>query len=178
MLKESHTHNKQMTALQCISDMDEIVQASWSLFQHAGEAAFKLSARSPLAPALTAKDFPGGQTQIVNAGSIRRINRHTVRRDKDSAPESVSDTDDWVYWNGDLHNPNDSENDCAVDDDSHIPHINSSEHPQCPEQEVVNAVRNIARLVWPIWKSMRYAEKVLVMLNAVELGRNSRGKKK
>jgi len=41
--KESCTQNKQMTAIGYISDMEEIVKASWSLFQHHGQAAFKLS---------------------------------------------------------------------------------------------------------------------------------------
>jgi len=58
--KESHAQNEQMTAVGHISDTDEIVKASWSLFQHDGAAAFKLSERSPLPPALSAKDLPGG----------------------------------------------------------------------------------------------------------------------
>jgi hypothetical protein len=40
--KESHGQNKQMTAVRYISDMEEIVKASWSLFQHDGVAAFKV----------------------------------------------------------------------------------------------------------------------------------------
>jgi hypothetical protein len=51
--KESRAHNKEMTAVGYISDPEEIVQASWSLFQHNGVAAFKLSERSPLPPALS-----------------------------------------------------------------------------------------------------------------------------
>jgi hypothetical protein len=60
MQKESHTQNKQMTTIGYISDMEEIVIASWSLIQHDGVAAFKLSERSPWPPALSAKDLPGG----------------------------------------------------------------------------------------------------------------------
>ena len=60
--KESCAQNKQMTAVGYISAMEEIVKASWSLFQHDGAAAFKLSERSPLPPALSAKDLPGGRT--------------------------------------------------------------------------------------------------------------------
>jgi hypothetical protein len=40
--KESHAQNKQMTAVGYISDTEEIVKASWSLFQHDGATAFKL----------------------------------------------------------------------------------------------------------------------------------------
>jgi hypothetical protein len=58
--KESRAHNKQMTGVGYISDTEEIVKASWSLFQHAGVAAFTLSESSSLPPALSAKDLPGG----------------------------------------------------------------------------------------------------------------------
>jgi len=40
--KESRAQKKQMTAVGYISDTEEIVKASWSLFQHDGAAAFKL----------------------------------------------------------------------------------------------------------------------------------------
>jgi len=40
--KESQAQNKQMTAIGYISDMEESVKASWSIFQHDGAAAFKL----------------------------------------------------------------------------------------------------------------------------------------
>jgi hypothetical protein len=49
-----------MTAIGYILDTEEIVKASLSLFQHDCAAAFKLSERSPLPPALSAKDLPGG----------------------------------------------------------------------------------------------------------------------
>jgi hypothetical protein len=132
--KESRAQNKQMTAVGYISDMEEIVKASWSLFQHDGAAAFKLSERSPLPPAWSAKDLQGGRIQLLNVRRIRRINHHPVERDKDCAPEAISDTEDWLNWNGDLYNPIDSEEDCAADDDSDIEHNNCIEDPECPEQ--------------------------------------------
>jgi len=92
--EESRAKIKQMTAVGYISDTEESVKASWSLFQHDGAAAFKLSERSPLPPALSAKDRPGGRTQILNVRRIRRINRHPVESDDESAPQSISDTDD------------------------------------------------------------------------------------
>jgi hypothetical protein len=52
--KESHTQNNQITTIGYIMDTDEIVKASWSLFQQHGLTAFKLSERSPLPPALSA----------------------------------------------------------------------------------------------------------------------------
>jgi hypothetical protein len=60
-----------------------------------------LSEWSPLPPAWSAKILPGGQTQILNVRRIPRINRHPVESDDDSTPKSISDTDDWLNWNGD-----------------------------------------------------------------------------
>jgi len=45
--KESRAQNMQMTAVGYISDTEEIVKASWSLFQYDGAAAFKLWKQSP-----------------------------------------------------------------------------------------------------------------------------------
>jgi len=109
-----------MTTVGYISDTEEIVKASWALSQHDGAAAFKLSDRSPLPPAWSTKDLPGGRTQILNVRRIWSINRHPVGSDEDSAPESLSDSDDWLNWNGNLNNPNDSEDDCSADDESDI----------------------------------------------------------
>jgi hypothetical protein len=64
--EESCPQNRQRTAVGYISNSEGIIRASWSLFQHDGAAALKLPERSPLPPALSAKDFPGGQTQILN----------------------------------------------------------------------------------------------------------------
>jgi hypothetical protein len=92
--KKSRAQNKQMTTVRYISDTEEMVKASWSLFQHDGAAAFKLSERLPLPPALSAKNLPGGRTQIINVGRMRRINSDAVENDEDKAPESILDTDD------------------------------------------------------------------------------------
>jgi len=122
-----------MTAVEYISDTEEIIKASWSLFQHDGAAAFKLSERSPLPPALSAKDLPGGRTKILNIRQIRRIYRHPVESNEDSAPESISDTEDWLNWNGDFDSPNDSEDDCAADVKFDIEQDNTIQDPQGPE---------------------------------------------
>jgi len=92
--KEFRAQIKQMTAIGYISDTEEIVKASWSLFQHDSVGAFQLSERSPLPPALSAKDLPGGRTKILNVRRIGRINCHLVESDDNTAPKSISDTDD------------------------------------------------------------------------------------
>jgi len=176
--KESRAQNNQMTAVGYISDTEEIVKASWSLFQHDDTAAFKLSERSPLPPALSANDLPAGRTQILNVRRSRTIKCHPVESDEDSAPECISDTEDCLYWKGDLDNPNDSEEDCAADDDSDIEHKNCIEDPECPEQQDVSAAPNVPGLVQPTRKSKRQVEQVLVTVNAAETRRNKGGKKK
>jgi len=176
--KESRTPNRQMTAVGYIADTEESIKSSWSLFQHDGAAALKLSERSPLPPALSPKDLPGGRTQILNVRQIRRINRHPVESKDDSAPDSISDTDDWLNWNGKLDNPNDSKDDCAADNESDIGPNNGIEDPECPEQQDVSAAPNVPGLVRPTRKSKRQAERVLVTVNAVETRRNKGGKKK
>jgi len=62
---------------------------------------------------MSAKDLPGGQTQILNIRRIRTINRHPVESDEDSVIEFISDTENGLDWNGDLNNPNHSEDNCA-----------------------------------------------------------------
>jgi len=59
-----------MTAVGYILDTEELVKASWSLFQHDGAAPFKLSEKSPVPPVLSAKDLPAGPTQLLNVRQI------------------------------------------------------------------------------------------------------------
>jgi hypothetical protein len=101
-----------------------------------------------------------------------------VESDNDSPPESMSDTQDWLNWNGDLDNPNHSKEDCVAADESDIEHNHGIEDPEYPEQLDVSAAPNVPGLVWPTRKSKRQAEKVSVTLNAVEKWRNTGGKKK
>jgi hypothetical protein len=124
---ESRAQNKQMTAVGCRSDPEDIVTASWSLFQHDGVAAFKLSERSPLPPAFSAKDLPGGRTHILNVRRIRRMDRHPMQSAEDCTPESISDTEDLLNWNGDLGNPKDCEEDSTMAVESEIQHNNGIE---------------------------------------------------
>ena len=95
-----------MPAIRYITDTEVIVKPSWSLFQSDGVAAFKISATSPLSPALYAKDLPGGQTQVLNVCWIRRIDCYPAESGEDSAHESITDTQNWLNWNCDLDNPN------------------------------------------------------------------------
>jgi len=79
--RESRARQKQMAAVGYISDTEVIIKVSWSLFQDDGAAAFKLSERSLLPPALSSKDLRGGRTQILNVRRIRRLNHPPVESD-------------------------------------------------------------------------------------------------
>ena len=107
--KKSRAKYMQVMAVGYILDTEEIVQGYWSLFHHDGMAAFKLSERSSLPPAWSAKDLSGGRTQILIVHRIRRNNCHAVKSDTGYTSESISDTEDWSNWNGNLDDPNDSE---------------------------------------------------------------------
>jgi len=171
--KESRAQNELLSAVGYISDTEEIIQAPWSLFQHDGAAAFKSSERSPLPLPLSANYCPGEWTQILNVHRIRRINCHAVEHHEQSAPESISHTENWLNWNGDLYNLNVSGHNCAVDVESVIEQDNWIEDPECPEQCDVSADPNVPRLIRPTEKSRRQAEKVLMTVNAIETRRNS-----
>jgi hypothetical protein len=67
--------------------------------------------KSPVSPALSANYLTGGRTQIWNIRRIRPVNRHPAESDEDSSPESISDTENWLNWNGDLDIPNKNEDD-------------------------------------------------------------------
>jgi hypothetical protein len=138
-----------MTAVGYLSNTEEIFKASWSLFQHDGAAAFILSEIYPLPPLMSAKNRSGGRTQILKVHRIRRINHFHVKSDEDSAPESLLVTEDWLNWNGDLHNPNDSEDNCAADVEADIEQQNSIEDPECPDRLDVSAFPNVPILIGP-----------------------------
>jgi len=175
--KDTRAQHKQMTAVGYILAPEEIIKAPWSLFQHDGAAAFKLSERSPLPPVLSANDLPEGHAQILNVCQIWKIDHLSVGSDQDSVPEGISETENWLNWNRDLNNPNDSEDNFAADDEADIEHNNGFDGPACPVQQDVSAVPTVPGLVWPTPKSKRQPQQVLVTVNAIETRRNKAVKK-
>jgi len=170
--KESDAQNTQLTAVGYISDTEEIVIASWSNFQHDGATAFKLLEKSPVPPALSAKDLPGGRKQVLNVRQIKRIDRHPAESHEDSSPGSISDTENWLNWNGDLDNPNNSEDDWEADDESDMQLDNGIEDSETPEQQNVSAARNGPGLIRPVWRSKKNVEMALIMVSIMETRRN------
>jgi len=97
-------------------------------------------------------DLPGERTQILIVCRIWTLNRQPVKSDEDSLPESILATENWLNWNCNLDNPNDSEDDCPADHQSDIEHNNGIEDPKPPEPQDVSAPPNVPWLVWPTRK--------------------------
>jgi len=164
----SSTQNNQMAAVGYISEMEEIVRASWPHFRHHGGAAFTLSERSPLPPALSATDLPGGPTKLSNVGQIRRFNRDPVKGDDDSTPGCILDTENWLNSNGDLDNSTHSKDNYTSDDGCDIERDNGIADAESPEQQDVNATPTVHGSIRPMRKSKRLAEMVFVTVNTIE----------
>jgi hypothetical protein len=127
---------------------------------------------------VSATDLSGGETQKINVCLIHRINPHPVESDKESAQEIISAAKDWLNWNTDRDNPNDSKNDGAADVDADIEPDNGIQDADCLLQRDIGTAPNIPGLIRPIRKSKTEAEKVVVRVNAIETRRNKRGKNK
>jgi len=82
------------------------------------------------------------------------------------------DNEDWLHWNGDQDNPNDSKEDFSADIESDIDQHNTIEDVGCQEQRDVSAMANDPGLIRPTRKTKRKVEKVLMTVNAVKTRRN------
>jgi len=147
-------------------------------FQYDSAAAFKFSERSPLPPALSAKDLPGGRTQVLYVRQISQIDCHPVESDEDSPPGSISDINNWLNWNGDLDNPNESEDNCEADNESGTELSNGIKASESPEHRVVSAAPIVPGLIRPTRRLMKQAEMRLINVSAMETRRNKGNKKK
>jgi len=151
-LKKSHAHTKQVSMAGYFSDTEEIIQPSWSLFQHDCVAAFELWERLPLPPAFSAKDLPGRWTYVLNISRILTIDHHPVESDEDSVPQSIMDNKSLYNWNGDMDNPNNSKDDCKADVECDIDLGSIIKHPTITEQRGVCTAPNVSGLIFTTWK--------------------------
>jgi hypothetical protein len=161
-----------MLAIGHISDTEAIDTASWSLFEHHGAAAFTLSERSPLPPALSEKDLPGRRTQVLTVCRFRKMNHHPGNSQADSVPESISYIESWSHRDVNLDCPNDSDDDSAAEVKSEMEQENAIENWECPEMPDLNVMPNVPGLIRPTRKSKRQADMVLVTVNAIQMRRN------
>jgi len=174
---QSITQNKQMTAIGYISYTEEIIKAIWSNCQHDHAAAFKLNKMSPVPPELSAKDLPGGRTEVLNVQQIQRIHFPRAESDEDCAHESISDTENWLHWNGDFDIPNDSYEDREANIQSNIVHDKGNDDAATREQHDVSAAPNIPGLIQPTWMSLMKAREELMTVNTMDTRRNKSNKK-
>jgi len=176
--KESRTHNKEITAVGYISDTEVIVKPSRSNIQHDGPAALKLSERSPVPPSLSAKNLCGGQSQVVNVRWITRGDRHAVESAEVDAPEIISDTENWLRWNGNLDIPNRSEDKSEADNESDMELDSGLGDWETPDQLNGSAPPNVPRVIPVTWTSTTKSEKVMMMVNTMEMRRNKGNRNK
>jgi len=128
---------------------------SWSNFERDGAAAFKLSERSPVQPALSAKQIPVARTRVLNVLRIRRIDLHPATSDEDGTPNSISDTENWLDSNGDFDYPKHCEDDWEADNEHQIELENAVEYTETPELGNVDATLDVPELVRPTRRSKK-----------------------
>jgi hypothetical protein len=175
---ESRAQTKQMTAVGYISDPEDIIKASQHNFQTDGAAAFTMFERSPVPQALYEKELAGGYTQVLNISRIRQLDCHSAESDEDCAPESISDTQNWLDWNGDLDDPNISEDDWEADIESEIELENAIEDTEMPEHWNVSAAPNVPGLIRLTRRPKKIVEKQFMMANTMETSTTEGIKKK
>jgi len=140
-------------------------------------AAFNSLERSPVVPALSAQDLPRGQTKALNLCRIKRIDCHAAESDEDSAAEIISDTCNWLDWNGDMDDPNASEDDWQVKNESDIELDNGIYLPETPVQHNVSATLNVPRLIAPTRMSNTKDDKVLMTVKTMAIRKNQENRK-
>jgi len=170
--KESRAKIIQIAAVRYVSDTEEIVKASWSDFQPDGAAAFKLSEWSPAPLAVSVKDIPAGQSQLLIVCQIQWMNCIPAKCDEDCASESISDTEYWLDWNADLDSQNYSEDNWETDIESRIVLDNGIMNSETPEQRNVSALLHVPRLIRPTLRSMNRAEQVMMTVGTIDTRRS------
>jgi hypothetical protein len=176
-MTESHAQNTQVTAVGYSANTKEVLKALWSNFQHDGASAFTLSEKSPLPPALSAKDIPGGRTQVLHLGLFQRINRYPVESDDDSAPESISLAERWLNWNADLDNPNVREDDWDAEDKSNPAQGNGFDGEESPNHQDKHTTQYVPGLLWLTRRLLTQPDRGLMTFTAMETWRNLGHKK-
>jgi len=132
-----------MTAVGYIFDAEVIVKGSWSNIQHDGVAAIELMETSPVQPALSAEALPGEWTQVLNFRRIKRIDGHPADSDYNSAPDSISDTENLLDCNSDFDNSHDSKDNWEADNEFDMDPDNGVQDPKTPELQDVTTAQNV-----------------------------------
>jgi hypothetical protein len=80
---------------------------------------------------------------------MKWIDHPLAQRHKDSAPESISNSENCPDWSCDLDSPNESEDNCEVDDESNIEWDNDIKDSESRDLSVVSAPPNAAEWIRP-----------------------------
>jgi hypothetical protein len=114
----------------------------------------------------------------LNVHRIKRINLHLADGDENRSLESISDSKNCLNRNGDLDNPNVSEDDWEADKVSDMELDNGREDSKTPAQRNGSTTPNVPRLIWPIRRTKKRVEKAFMTVNIMETRKNMVSKKK
>jgi len=78
------------------------------------------------------------------------IDHPDTKSREDIAPQCISNTENWITWDGDLENPNVSEDNWEVDDESDLELDHNIEFEERKEQWDVSATWNVPWLIQSI----------------------------
>jgi hypothetical protein len=78
--------------------------------------------------------------------------------DDDSTPNSISNTKNWLNWNGDLDHPIVSQDNWEADDESDIEQENIIEDPETPAWRDVSTTPIDPGIIRLSWRSNKNAE--------------------
>jgi hypothetical protein len=104
----------------------------------------------------------------LNVRRFKRIDCHRTDSGENSSPASISDTKNWLNWNGDLDNPNASDDDREADNESDMQLENRSEDSETPEEQNVRTAPMVHELVQPTGWSKKTAAKELMTVSIME----------
>jgi len=78
----------------------------------------------------------------------------------------------WLDWNGNFDDPNDSEDDWEADNESIMEQHNGVDNPETPGQQNVSATQSIPWLIQSTRRLKNIAENVLMTVNTMATRRN------
>lgn len=166
--KEYRTQFEQMSAVGYIAYPEEIIKVFCDKFQLAGVAGLKLKEIYHLLPSISANDLHGRQTVVLNVHCVLRIDPDPAKNINHSAPESISDNEHLLNWDGYQDNSKLNKDDLEAEEETEQELDNAIEHAETPCLECpAKWSRNVSvnRLV------IESIRKRLMILTAVETRR-------
>lgn len=123
------------------------------------------------ATSFVCQDLKGGQTQLLNLHRIKQTNCNAAKSQRNIAPDSISDTKNWLDWHGVLDNIHDSEKNWEVDKQYNIEPDNGITDSQNSLQRNVSGTQNIAGMVRPTRSATNKAEQLFITVCTMQMWR-------